>query len=155
MGHLQKSLNGSESMCRSIMASSFQSLKKCSSFKKSDILMAKMPETCDYFFGPPKPSFFVYRIKKTYIHKLYAIYGLTFMPTPRTFEKVVTDLIRPNVSKNLVKKCKQIIFLTPFWCTSKNQRLDLKVWADPSWLLVLKNCLKKVSSLINDWVIDI
>ena len=31
------------------------------------------------------------------------------MPTPRTFEKVSTDPIRPNVSKNVVKKCKQII----------------------------------------------
>ena len=28
-----------------------------------------------------------------------AIYGPTFMPTPRTFEKVLPDPIRPNVSK--------------------------------------------------------
>ena len=36
------------------------------------------------------------------------------MPTPRTFEKVLTDPIRPNVSKNVVKKCKKIFFLNPF-----------------------------------------
>ena len=36
------------------------------------------------------------------------------MPTPRTFEKVLTDLIRPNVSKNVVKKCQKIIFLNLF-----------------------------------------
>ena len=28
-------------------------------------------------------------------------------PTPRTFEKVLMDPIRPNVSKNVVKKCQQ------------------------------------------------
>ena len=44
---------------------------------------------------------------------------------------------------------------TPFWGTSKNQRLDLKVCADSSWLLVFKNGLKKHSSLIIDRVIDV
>ena len=34
------------------------------------------------------------------------------MPTPRTFEKVLMDPIRPNVSKNVVKKC--IFFKPPF-----------------------------------------
>ena len=38
---------------------------------------------------------------------MYAIYGPTFMPTPRTFEKVLTDPIRPNVSKNVVKNSKK------------------------------------------------
>ena len=37
------------------------------------------------------------------------------MPTPRTFEKVLTDPIRPNVSKNVVKKCKKIFFLKPLF----------------------------------------
>ena len=46
-------------------------------------------------------------------------------------------------------------FKTPFWGTSKNQRLDLKVCADSSWLLVVKNGLKKHSSLIIDQVIDV
>ena len=78
------------------------------------------------------------------------------MPTPRTFEKVLTDPIRPNMSKNVVKKCKKNIFSkTPFWGTSKNRRLDLKVCADSSWLLVFKNGLKKHSSLIIDRVIDV
>ena len=78
------------------------------------------------------------------------------MPTPRTFEKVLTDPIRPNVSKNVVKKCKKNKnFKTPFWGTSKNRRLDLKVCADSSWLLVFKNGLKKHSSLIIDRVIDV
>ena len=49
------------------------------------------------------------------------------MPTPRTFEKVLMDLIRPNVLTNVVKKCQKIMFLTPFLGTSKNRRLDLKV----------------------------
>ena len=42
-----------------------------------------------------------------------------------------------------------------FWGTSKNQKLDPKVCADSSWLLVFKNGLKKHSSLINDQVIDV
>ena len=67
------------------------------------------------------------------------------MPTPRTFEKVLTDLIRQNLSKNMVKKFQ--FFKTPFWGTSKNQRQDLKVCAHPSWLLVFKNGLIKHSSL--------
>ena len=33
--------------------------------------------------------------------------GPTFMQTPRTFEKVLTNPIRPNMSKNVVKKCKK------------------------------------------------
>ena len=37
----------------------------------------------------------------------------------------------------------QMAFLPDFFY------LDLKVWADLSWLLVLKNGLKKVYSLIN------
>ena len=47
------------------------------------------------------------------------------------------------------------IFLTPFRGTCNNWRLDLKVFADPSWVLVFKNGLKKCSSLTNDWVIDV
>ena len=78
------------------------------------------------------------------------------MPTPRTFEKVLTDPIRPNVSKNVVKKYKKkYLKKISFWGTSKNRRLDLKVCADSSWLLVFKNGLKKHSSLINDRVIDV
>ena len=49
------------------------------------------------------------------------------MPTPRTFEKDLTDLIRPNMSKNVVKKFQQIIKKKTFRVTSKNWRLDLKV----------------------------
>ena len=29
------------------------------------------------------------------------------MLTPKTFEKVLMDLIRPNVSKNVAKKCEK------------------------------------------------
>ena len=36
-----------------------------------------------------------------------------FMPTPRTFEQVLTDLIRPNMSKNNLKYAKKS-FLNPF-----------------------------------------
>ena len=50
---------------------------------------------------------------------------------------------------------KNYFFKTPFWGTSKNRRLDLKVCADSSWLLVFKNGLKKHSSLIIDRVIDV
>ena len=46
-------------------------------------------------------------------------------------------------------------FLNPFWGTSKNWWLELKVCADPSWLPVFKNGLKKCSSLKDDWVIDV
>ena len=47
------------------------------------------------------------------------------------------------------------MWLKNAWGTSKNRRLDLKVCADLSWLLVFKNGLKKHSSLINDQVIDV
>ena len=53
--------------------------------------------------------------------------------------------------KNATTKNKQ----KTFWGTSKNWRLDPKVCADSSWLLVLKNGLKKHYSLINDRVIDV
>ena len=53
------------------------------------------------------------------------------------------------------KNAKKLLFKPPYWGTSKNQWLDLKVCADPSWHLVLKNGLRKHSSLINDWVIDV
>ena len=52
------------------------------------------------------------------------------MPTLRTFEKV-------NGSDK-TKQDKKYFFKTPFWGTSKNRRLDPKVCADPSWLLVFK-----------------
>ena len=80
-------------------------------------------------------------------------YGPTFMLTHRTFEKVLMYLVRPNVSKNVVKKFQQIIFKTPFWSSSKNRRLDVKVCADPSWLLVFKYGFKKCCSLKNYWVL--
>ena len=37
----------------------------------------------------------------------------------------------------------------------KTQRVDLKVWADSSWLLVFKNGIKKCFSLNNGSVIDV
>ena len=46
-------------------------------------------------------------------------------------------------------------FKTPFWGTSKNRRLDLKVCADSSWLLVFKNGLKSILALIIDRFIDV
>ncbi len=72
------------------------------------------------------------------------------MPTPRTFEKVLTDLITPNVSKMWLKNAKKNHLKKTFWGTSKYLRLDPKVSADLSWVLVFKNGLKKHSSLIND-----
>ena len=54
------------------------------------------------------------------------------------------------MSKNVVKNTKQNIKKNTFWGTSKTQRLDLKVCADLSWLLVFKNGLKKCSSFKND-----
>ena len=42
------------------------------------------------------------------------------MLTPGTFEKVLTDLISPNVSKNMVKKMPKIMFcLTLFGALPK------------------------------------
>ena len=49
-----------------------------------------------------------------------------------------------------LKNAKKKKIKPPFWGTSKNRRLDPKVCADSSWPLVLKNGLKKHSSLIND-----
>ena len=59
------------------------------------------------------------------------------MLTPRTFEKVLTDPITPNQSKNVVKMPQKKFF----WGTSKNWRLDPNACADPTWLLVFKNGL--------------
>ena len=73
---------------------------------------------------------------------MWAIYGPTLMPTPRTFEKT-------KCVKNVINNDKKSLKKT-FWGTLKNQRLDPKVCADPSWLLVFKNGLKKHSSLLND-----
>ena len=58
----------------------------------------------------PKTPFSCIKDKQIYIYKMYAIYGHTFMPTPRNFEKVLMDPIRPNMSKNV----KKIHFLNPF-----------------------------------------
>ena len=54
---------------------------------------------------------------------MWAIYGPTFMPTPRTFEKVLTDPKRPNMSKNVVKnENKKIFVLNPFlWHLKKSE----------------------------------
>ena len=41
-------------------------------------------------------------------------------------------------------------FKYPFVGYFQNRKLDLKVCADPSWLLVYKNGIKKCSSLKND-----
>ena len=57
-----------------------------------------------------------------------------------------------HVKKIGLKNAKQIIKKTS-WGTSKIWRLDPKVCADPSWLLVFKNGLKKCSSLKNVIVI--
>ena len=67
-----------------------------------------------------------------------------FMPTPRTFEKVNGSDKSKHVFKKLVKNATtKNIVKTPFWGTSKNRRLDPKVCSDMSWLLVIKNGLKK------------
>ena len=70
---------------------------------------------------------------------------LTTMPNFRCLNWVLVDPIRPPT------------FFLLGWGggTSKNWWLDPKVYADPSWLLVIKNYLKKCSSLKNYWVIDV
>ena len=77
------------------------SLKKSYSFQKPANLMVKMAKKCQKllmtFFWTPKTPFFCIKDKTNSIYKIYAIYGPTFMPTPKTFEKVVMDPIRPNV----------------------------------------------------------
>ena len=80
LGHFQKSLTGSESMCRSIMASSFKRWsKKSSSLKKSAILMVKMakkmPETCDEIFLDPQNPLFCIKDKKLYIQNVGHIWA--------------------------------------------------------------------------------
>ena len=59
-----------------------------------------------------------------------------------------TNILKEKNSENHFLK-------TPFWGTSKNKWLDLKICADSSWLLVLKNGNKKESSLKNYQVIDV
>ena len=76
LGHFQKSLTGSESMCRSIMNSSFSKmvLKRVSSFKKISHFDCKngqkMPETCDGICLDPQNPHFCIKDKKNYIYKM-------------------------------------------------------------------------------------
>ena len=60
-----------------------------------------MPETHDEICLDPQNPIFCIK-DKNYIYKMWAIYGPTFMPTSKTFEKVLMDPIRPNMSKNVV-----------------------------------------------------
>ena len=92
-------------------------------------------------FGPPKPLFCI-KDKKVYIHNVGHIWAYIHANS-QDFWKSFNGSDKTKHVKNL--------FFNPFGGTSKKRRLDLKVWADPSWLLVLKNGLKKHSSLINVW----
>ena len=55
-------------------------------------------------FLTPKTPFFVYRIKKPIYKKCRPYMGLHSCQLPGLLKKL-TDLIRPNMSKNVVKKC--------------------------------------------------
>ena len=104
-----------------------------------------MPETCDeIFLDPPKHPFCI-KDKETYIYKLYAIYGPTFMPTPRTFEKVLMDPIRPNMSKYVVKNASHF-FVNPFLghfqkLETGSKSMSRSVMASSSQKMVLKRFL--------------
>ena len=115
-----------------------------------------MPETCDEIFLDPQNPFFCIKDKKylliqnvghiwAYIHANSQDFWKSFNGSDKT----------KRVKKCGKKMQKNNFFKTPFWGTSKNRRLDLKVCADSSWLLVFKNGLKKHSSLIIDRVIDV
>ena len=121
--------------------------------------MAKMAKNCQKLvmkiFWAPKTPFLYKGFKKLYIQNVGHIWAYIHANS-QDFWKSFNGSDKTKCVKNMVKKCPtKIIVLTPFWGTSKNQRLDLKVWADPSWLLVLKNGLKKCSSLTNDWVREV
>ena len=58
----------------------------------------------DDILDPPNPLYCIIDNKSIYTKRRpYIVYGPMFMPTPGTFEKVLMDLIRPNMSKNVVK----------------------------------------------------
>ena len=100
-------------------------LKKISHFDGQN--GQKMSETHDEICLDPQNPLFCIKEKKTIYTKCRPYMDLYSCQLPGTFEKVLTDLIRPNMSKNVVKKSQKIILKKPFWGTSKNWRLDLKV----------------------------
>ena len=66
--------------------------------------MVKMAKKCQKLVmklvWTPQKTFFCIKDKKLYIKNVGQLPGL--------LKKVLTDLIRPNMSKNVVKKCQKI-----------------------------------------------
>ena len=103
-------------------------------------------------FWAPKPPFFCIKEKNLYIQNVGHIWAYIYADS-QDFWKSFNVSGKTKCVKKCGKKCQQIIFKTPFWSSSKNQRLDVKVCADPSWLLVFKYGFKKCCSLKNYWVL--
>ena len=116
-----------------------------------------MPETCDeIFLDPQNPLFFCIKDKKNlFIQNVGHIWAYIHANSQDFWKSFNGSDKTKHIKKCGKKMQKNSFFKTTFWGTSKNQRLDLKVCADSSWLLVVKNGLKKHSSLIIDRVIDV
>ena len=103
--------------------------------------MAKMAKNCWRLLTkkcstPKTPIFYIKDKQNLYIQNVGHIWGYVLL-TPRTFLKSFNGSHKTKRVKKCGKKFQKIIF----GGTSKNQRLDPKVCADPSWLLVFKNSL--------------
>ena len=94
-------------------------------------------------FGPPKPPFSIK--DKQIIQNIINIWACIHADSQdfwRSFN--ITD--KTKCVKNVVNKCQKK--LTPFWGTSKNWRLNKKLWTDLSWLLVVKTLFKTLLQII-------
>ena len=115
-----------------------------------------MPETCDEIFLDPQNPFFCIKDKKNLLIQNVGHIWAYIHANSQDFWKSFNGSDKTKRVKKCGKKMQKTnFFKTPFWGTSKNRRLDLKVCADSSLLLVFKNGLKKHSSLIIDRVIDV
>ena len=134
-------------------------LKKSSSLKNQSFWWPKWPKKARNlwwnFFGPPKPPFLYKGYKNLYIQNVGHIWAYIHANSQDFWKSFNGSDKTKHVKKCGKKMQNNNFFKTTFWGTSKNRRLDLKVCADSSWLLVFKNGLKKHSSLIIDQVIDV
>ena len=122
--------------------------------------MAKMAKKCQklvmkFFWTPKKPLFCIKDKKNLFIQNVGHIWAYIHANSQDFWKSFNGSDKTKRVKKCGKKMQKNNFFKTPFWGTSKNRRLDLKVCADSSLLLVFKNGLKKHSSLIIDRVIDV
>ena len=131
-------------------------IKSVIALKMQSFLLTKWPKMAGVSwqkkYGPPKPPLLCKWFKIIYIQNIGHIWGYIYADS-WDFWKCFNGSDKTKLKKLWLKMSNNIFFT--FWGTSKNWRLDLKVNADPSWLLVFKNSLQRCFSFKSYWVIDV